>query len=158
MFLKLAAIFAAVAVLTGAVVYFAVSGSKEVQSSDARNQMLALGQSTYMKNCASCHGPEGQGQPGWRTNTNLAPPHDATGHTWKHADRSLFRFIKTGLLDDICTIGVGNAMPRFKDVMSDREIKAVIAYLNSRWPPQVRSVHQAINREYDREDDALTGG
>lgn len=158
MFLKLAAVFAAVAVLTGALAYFAISGSREAQPFGASDQMLALGQSVYMKNCASCHGAKGQGQPGWLTNANLAPPHDATGHTWKHPDRSLFRFIKTGLLDDICTIGAGGAMPIFKDQLSDQEIKAVVAYLNSLWPPQVRSLHQAINREYDREDDALAGG
>ncbi len=140
--------------------YFFVATSGQPEMSDP--EKVALGRSIYAANCASCHGENGEGQTGWETNSTpqnpLAPPHDETGHTWEHADRAIFRYIKTGLLDDICTFPAaaeGKGMPLFNKILSDQDIKAVIAYITSRWPEHVRDLHEAINREYNAQDDLL---
>ncbi len=121
---------------------------------------IALGKVTYAKHCASCHGANGEGQPGWETQSTperpLAPPHDETGHTWEHADRATFRYIKTGLLDNICTFLGNTGMPKFVNILSDEEIKATIAYIVSRWPKHLQTTHEAINREYNAQDDLLS--
>ena len=50
----------------------------------------ASGAAVYVKHCASCHGANREGQPNWRERRPdgrlPAPPHDASGHTWHHAD------------------------------------------------------------------------
>ncbi|KKL47389.1 hypothetical protein LCGC14_2336000, partial [marine sediment metagenome] len=60
--------------------------------------MIELGQQVYAENCASCHGAELEGQPDWRRRLDNgrmpAPPHDADGHTWHHADGQLFTITK----------------------------------------------------------------
>ena len=59
--------------------------------------VVQAGEKIYQAQCASCHGPNLEGQPDWRTrdaNGFLpAPPHDATGHTWHHADDLLLSLI-----------------------------------------------------------------
>lgn len=124
---------------------------------------IALGKKVYAEHCSACHGANGEGQPGWETESTpenpLAPPHDATGHTWEHADRAIFRYIKTGILDDICTFPAaagGTGMPQFNHTLTDAEIKATIAFISSRWPEQVRAMHEAINQEYNAQDDLLS--
>jgi mono/diheme cytochrome c family protein len=129
-----------------------LSGAREED-----RQAIALGGSIYAENCASCHGANGEGQEGWKTDRSLAPPHDTTGHTWQHADRELTRYIKTGFFNNICTVQPGSGMPTFKGTLNDNEINAVIAYIVSRWPPHVRSLHEAVNREYEKQNKGLYG-
>lgn len=154
--LRIAVGIVAILAVFAAVVFFIDSGNSGFLSPPPpAGETVALGGRLYAQHCASCHGINGEGQSGWKTNNRLAPAHDATGHTWEHADRSLFRFIKTGILDSICTIDAGGGMPKFKDTLTDRDIKAVLAFIASRWPPQVRALHDAVNREYDIQDDRL---
>ena len=52
------------------------------------------GEAIYNKNCASCHGPNGQGfAEDWRikdANGNYpAPPLNGTAHTWHHSPAQL---------------------------------------------------------------------
>lgn len=60
----------------------------------------ASGRQVYVEHCASCHGANLEGQPNWKqrlpTGRLPAPPHDATGHTWHHSDRQLFRIVSSG--------------------------------------------------------------
>jgi len=42
--------------------------------------------------------------------------------------------------------GYQSDMPAFKDVLSDRQIWAVLAYIKSRWPEQIRERQQQLNR------------
>jgi len=37
-------------------------------------------------------------------------------------------------------------MPGFGDTLSDREIWAVLAYIKSRWPEEIRQRQEAISR------------
>ncbi len=101
--------------------------------------LVALGRQIYARACANCHGVNLEGQAGWRTNPRLAPAHDASGHTWHHPDALLLQVVRAG------TMGKGGAMPGFGDVLSEREILAVLSYIKSRWPERIREAHDAIN-------------
>src|SRR5690349_14361185 len=101
--------------------------------------LTARGKVVYGEQCASCHGANLEGQPNWRKrlpNGRLpAPPHDATGHTWHHSDRQLFAAMIPGYETD---------MPAYKDILSDPDIWAVLSYIESRWPPDIRQ-RQALS-------------
>lgn len=162
MILRLAAGFV---ILSGLAAVGYVFFSEPHTTKQASAETIALGETVYANNCAACHGKNGEGQPGWETESTpenpLAPPHDVNGHTWEHADRAIFRYVKTGILDDICVfpaVAEGKGMPKFNHTLTDAEIKATIAYIVSRWPEQVQTMHEAINREYNAQDDLLTGG
>lgn len=157
MVIRIVSIAAALVILAAAAFYLLAPTPRDDEAVETA-QDLALGEHVYRNNCSSCHGINGQGQPGWQTDASEAPPHDATGHTWRHPERSLFRYVKTGVLDDICKTDANPAMPKFKDTLSDDEIRAVLAYIASRWPPQIKALNAAINQEYDRQDGLLGGG
>jgi mono/diheme cytochrome c family protein len=118
---------------------------------------LALGEVTYKAQCASCHGAGLEGQPDWRTrgaNGLLpAPPHDASGHTWHHPDETLFRITKYGVAKAAGLKDYASSMPVYDGVLSDEEIIAVLSWIKSRWPAQVREKHDQMNapsRSMDR--------
>lgn len=109
---------------------------------------VARGADVYAAECASCHGATLEGAPDWRSpgpdGLLPAPPHDASGHTWHHADALLFRITKYG---SAAVVGGGyrSAMAGFGDVLSDADIIAVLAYIKSTWPPRVRAMHDRVN-------------
>lgn len=110
---------------------------------DAENaETIALGRTIYETQCAACHGAQLEGQPDWQmplpSGRLPAPPHDATGHTWHHPDDILFRIVKEGTAA-IVGGGYESDMPGFADVLSDAEIRAVLAYIKSTWPERERS-------------------
>lgn len=111
---------------------------------------VAQGAKLYAEHCASCHGTRLEGQLDWQTrspNGRLpAPPHDASGHTWHHSDDQLFRLTKTGVKPPLAPEGYESDMPGFADVMSDRDIWAVLAFIKSSWPAPVRSRQQQLNK------------
>jgi mono/diheme cytochrome c family protein len=109
---------------------------------------VTLGEKLYRTQCASCHGPDLQGQPDWQRQrddgTYPAPPHDETGHTWHHSDTLLLDYTKRG---GAVVMG-GNfksSMPGFGDHLADDEIRAVIAFIKSRWPPLIRQRQEERN-------------
>lgn len=111
---------------------------------------VALGQSVYAAQCGRCHGAKLEGQPNWRDrmdNGRLpAPPHDAEGHTWHHPDAQLFGITKHGLAPYV-EPGYESDMPAFDGVLTDEEIAAVLAYIKSTWPPDIRAHSDRINRQ-----------
>jgi len=116
---------------------------------------LDLGRSLYHQHCAACHGADLEGAPDWRTpgpdGRLPAPPHDETGHTWHHGDQMLFDYTKRGgqaYLDDL-GVAYDSGMPAFGDVLSDDEIKAILAYIRSTWPERIREI-QAARTEAER--------
>lgn len=90
------------------------------------------GRGIYNNNCASCHGAMGQGARDWRErgpDGNFpAPPLNGSGHTWHHPMPVLERIIREG--------GPAN-MPAWEHKLSDAEIEAVLAYVQSMWPQKV---------------------
>ena len=114
--------------------------------------IVARGKALYAIECASCHGPNGQGQPNWDTQSTesnpLAPPHDSTGHTWQHPDQALFQLTKYGSSDIACRTLNSDAMPEFEKLLSDEDVIAVLSYIKSRWPADIRKRHDRINSMY----------
>ena len=107
---------------------------------------LALGQQLYAANCASCHGANLEGQPDWRRRNENgrmpAPPHDASGHTWHHADRPLFTITKLGV--GAVVPDYESDMPAFEGILSDDEIVAVLAWIKSTWPERERGFQAEV--------------
>ena len=122
--------------------------SAEVSLAPDDAEVVALGREVYAAECAACHGADLEGQAGWRSpgpdGLLRAPPHDATGHTWHHPDAVLFALTKEG---PEAHVGGGHrsAMPGFADVLSDEEIVAVLSYIASTWPEEVRARRDAID-------------
>lgn len=114
--------------------------------------LVSLGAAVYVDACAECHGEKLEGEPNWQErnadDSFRAPPHDASGHTWHHSDRVLREAIWQGgaRLDDLPGVGTSN-MPAYADVLSEREVEAVLAYIKSAWPEDIRAIQweQTLN-------------
>jgi mono/diheme cytochrome c family protein len=115
-------------------------------------KVIARGKAVYMQQCASCHGPNLEGQPDWRTRDKdgfmPAPPHDETGHTWHHPDQLLFEITKLGVVEAANLKDYKTRMPAFSDVLTDEDIIAALSYIKSRWPGELRQGHDQLNRVY----------
>ena len=111
-------------------------------------EMVALGRQVYATHCAACHGADLEGEANWREpgpeGVLKAPPHDETGHTWHHDDAYLIESIKLGGSRLPANVGV-SPMPAYEGVLSDEEITAVIAFIKSQWPADIRDKHRQIN-------------
>lgn len=111
--------------------------------------LVAAGQAVYAAQCAACHGAKLEGQPNWKTpnadGSLPAPPHDASGHTWHHPDAVLFRITRLGG-QAVAPPGFASGMPAFGDTLNDREISAVLAFIKSTWPGNIRARQEAIDR------------
>ena len=97
---------------------------------------LALGKALYEKNCASCHAINLSGAKNWKEGKDddgqrLPPPLNGTGHTWHHSDKLLHGIIKNGLAYYIKDYK--GKMGAFGDVLDDKEIDSVLAYIKSYW-------------------------
>ncbi|HQV12931.1 MAG TPA: c-type cytochrome [Nitrospira sp.] len=90
-------------------------------SSDAtrKTDPLAKGKRLFARHCAGCHGPEGKGD-GYKL---LGPdPANLTAPaTRKQSDRALLATIHEGKPN----------MPSWKGLLSERDIKSVLAYVRS---------------------------
>ncbi|BBM88570.1 hypothetical protein COTS27_00251 [Spirochaetota bacterium] len=99
------------------------------------DEQIALGALVYSKNCQVCHGIAGQGTPNWRTRlsngTYPPPPLNGSAHTWHHSMQVLINTINKG-----GTV-VGGIMPAFEDKLSNDEVLAVLAYIQSLWPREI---------------------
>lgn len=111
-------------------------------------EIVSRGRAVYEAQCASCHGQNLEGQPNWRQRRNNgrlpAPPHDASGHTWHHPDKQLFELTKLG---PAALVGGGyeSDMPGYADTLRDGDIVAVLSYIKSTWPGEVRRRHDLLN-------------
>ncbi|MFO1299544.1 MAG: cytochrome c [Burkholderiaceae bacterium] len=118
-----------------------------IDPDDAR--LVALGREVYATHCASCHGANLEGQPDWRSrgpNGRMpAPPHDAGGHTWHHPGDVLFGIVKEGV-QKYAPPGYQSDMPAYAGVLSDEQIVAVLSYVKSTWPADVRRRHDELER------------
>jgi mono/diheme cytochrome c family protein len=118
---------------------------------------LDLGRTLYDQHCAACHGADLEGAPDWRRagpdGRFPAPPHDATGHTWHHGDAMLFDYTRRGGQAYLDELGVrfDSGMPAFGDILSDDEIKAILTFIRSTWPDEIRAF-QAERTAAERSD------
>lgn len=113
--------------------------------------VLARGQAVYAQHCAACHGARLEGQPRWRerdaTGRLPAPPHDASGHTWHHPDQVLFDITKHGVAEAANLQGYESAMPAYANVLADADIVAVLAWIRSQWPDEIRRQQEEVNAQ-----------
>ena len=139
-----------VAVILAAAAYWFLRPAERTGLANAEDSALVtIGQGIYAVHCAACHGAVLEGQPNWKTpnadGTLLAPPHDASGHTWHHPDALLFRITRSGG-QAVAPTGFVSGMPAFGDKLGEREIWAVLAFIKSTWPADIRARQETINR------------
>ena len=112
---------------------------------------VAQGKALYAQRCANCHGRNRQGQPLWQLIDQYAgrraPAHDESGHTWQHSDEDIFHMTKYGRFAAVPADAV-SYMPAFKDVLSDDQILAVIAFIKASWPLGLRVSQAMLNPGY----------
>ncbi len=98
-------------------------------------KLVARGAQLYQANCAACHGANAEGAPNWHVKGPDGkfppPPLDEKGHGWHHPKTALVQTIKQG------TLKLGGGMPAWKDKLTDADIEAVIAWVQSRWPEDI---------------------
>ena len=89
----------------------------------ASAESVAAGQQLYRRQCASCHGINGEGGPG---NDLIPAAPDLTDATWDHgsSDGAIFDSIRNGVAPEF------NMVP-FKDKLTDTDIWNVVDYLRS---------------------------
>ncbi|EKE44092.1 cytochrome c, class I [Oceaniovalibus guishaninsula JLT2003] len=110
---------------------------------------VARGGQVYAAECAVCHGADLEGQANWREpgpdGRYPAPPHDETGHTWHHPDTVLIDIVRRGTA---AVVGQGyeSDMPGYAGVLSQNDIRAVLAYIKARWPADIVARHDAMSR------------
>lgn len=92
--------------------------------------LVAQGNKIYVMHCASCHGTNLEGQSNWReigaNGLYPAPPHDDSGHTWRHSDNYLIELVKYSFAEK-------NNMPAFNKTLTDDEVIAVLTFIKSHW-------------------------
>jgi S-disulfanyl-L-cysteine oxidoreductase SoxD len=140
------------AALAGCAVAFVLAQPSEAVGLFAPDdaEVVALGQGIYAADCAACHGARLEGQPNWRIRGSdgllPAPPHDATGHTWHHDDETLFALTKYGLAG-LMENAPPSGMPGHEGVLTDDEIIAVLTFIKSTWPDDLRQYHDDLNAQ-----------
>ena len=108
---------------------------------ESRLTQISLGSQVFQKNCQVCHGAAAAGMADdWRqpdANGNYpAPPLNGTAHTWHHSQEVLLRTVNNG------GVPLGGTMPPFKNVLSEEEKLAVLAYIKSLWPKELYAAWQ----------------
>ncbi|RII82835.1 cytochrome c [Neopusillimonas maritima] len=118
----------------------AIASGEQPDSAGALDE-IQQGRQVYEQSCAVCHGWQGEGAAVWQQPDEKgempAPPHDETGHTWRHSDAMLFKMIAKGWRHPFNETD-RLTMPAFEDELTDREIRAVIEYLKTLWTNEQR--------------------
>tara|TARA_Y100001936_G_C15883429_1_gene564034 strand:- start:7 stop:480 length:474 start_codon:yes stop_codon:yes gene_type:complete len=144
-------IFFGVAALVGGLVLVTGMAEDGIKLKPDDSALVSVGAGVYRQHCASCHGKNLQGQPNWRQRDLdgllPAPPHDVSGHTWHHPDEHLFELTKFGM-KKFAGPNYRSAMPAYDGTLRDEEIVAVLSYIKSRWPADIRDRHDELNRRY----------
>jgi mono/diheme cytochrome c family protein len=96
------------------------------------------GRQVFAGICAQCHGENAEGY----ANELNAPALDSTEHAFHHPDQQIHDWIVNGKL------GVGRQMPPLGDQLSDREVHAVIDYLQTLWTKEQLASQQDVTSRY----------
>jgi mono/diheme cytochrome c family protein len=141
---------AAFAFLVGAIVVAKLQEGK-TKADPANSLQVARGKVVYAKYCSACHGANLEGQPNWKeklpSGNMPAPPHDVSGHTWHHPDAILFGITRDGLVPGkYAPPNYRSDMPAFKELLSEDDIWAVLAYIKSTWPDEIRRAQAEVDR------------
>ncbi|MCB1470561.1 MAG: hypothetical protein KDK08_26195, partial [Rhizobiaceae bacterium] len=85
----------------------------------------------------------------------FAPPHDGTGHTSEHPDFALIQLTKSGEAGVTCLPLDENAMPKFEEALTDRQVLDVLSYIKSTWPEEVVAQQAKVNLLYQSHNEAM---
>ncbi len=100
-------------------------------------ERIKRGAAVYSTNCASCHGPNGEGTPNWREQgadgRYPPPPLNGSAHDWHHSTATLERMIREG------SPGIGG-MPAWDGKLTNQEIDDVIVWIKSQWPDEIYDI------------------
>lgn len=99
---------------------------------------ITVGRQVFARVCAECHGENAQGY----ANELQAPALDKTEHAYEHPDQQIHDWIVNGKL------GLGRQMPPQGDNLTDEEVHAVIAYLQTLWTEEQLAVQQNITSRW----------
>ena len=103
----------------------AMDGAADTAASDAGGGSTASGAAIYNANCATCHGEGGRGD-GPAAVGLEPPPADLTDGVWVTGDGSL-----PAIVNVVANGSPGTAMIGWKGTLSDAEINAVSAHIQS---------------------------
>jgi len=110
-------------------------------------KLIEAGLKVYRQHCMSCHGASAEGSLNWRKKGPDGmwppPPLNGQGHAWHHPTQVLKRMILYG-----SDPGKGN-MPAWEGKLTEHEVDAVIAWLQSQWPDPIYAIWR------DREENTL---
>ena len=147
--------FAVAVAFIAAAIAVALRSGPESPADPDDSAKVTRGKPIYDQHCATCHGVRLEGQPNWQdklpTGRMPAPPHSASGHTWHHPDEVLLGITKHGLVSGrYAPPKYESDMPPFGGALSDEDIWAVLAYIKSSWPPEIRKAQQEVTAERSR--------
>ncbi len=99
-------------------------------------EQAIAGQTVFAVNCASCHGEEAQGiVADWRQRLDDGsfppPPLNGSAHAWHHPTSVLLQVINDG------GQAFGGKMPAFRELLTEPEKLAAIAYFQQFWSDEV---------------------
>ncbi len=133
----------------GAFLYFGLEGqemnpgNQDLLANYGDPRRIAAGEALYARNCASCHGERaiGENQAHIKGGTRpgggyWAPALNGSAHAWHHPPEGLFQIVKEG------SPAADSPMRGWGGRMSDIEIHAVLAYLQSLWPQALRERYE----------------
>jgi len=151
--LALAAFGFVLALLAAVAGYRSLVTSGPVYIDPDDSQLVGLGKDIYAAHCAACHGARLEGQPSWRERRAdgrlPAPPHDVTGHTWHHPDAILLSIVRHGMQPGVTAPeGYQSDMPAYDSILSEQEMRAVLAYIKHAWPQEARLIQQRATEQY----------
>jgi mono/diheme cytochrome c family protein len=103
------------------------------------------GEAIFMRECAACHGEEGQG---FEQDGSSIPPHNENSLVVADQPSPVISVVLTGR----------GGMPRFDGVLTDEEIAEVISYIRSAWdndadPVSVEDVEEVRQDVFGADDD-----
>ena len=121
--------------LSVALLFFLLSACSSDGSESADD---ALGKAVFEANCVVCHGKEAGGLvSNWKEKGGdgkyPAPPLDGTAHAWHHSPLQLLKTINEG------GIKMGGQMPAFEKILTGDERQAVLDYIISLWPSEIKT-------------------
>ncbi|MEW6291839.1 MAG: cytochrome c [Pseudomonadota bacterium] len=109
---------------------------------------LLEGEAIYKAECARCHGAKLEGEPNWRQprpdGKLPAPPHDASGTSWRHTHEELAAIVKHGMVPPHAPAGYVSDMPAFGRKMTAEQVRRVLTYIESTWPPEIHAQRAAL--------------
>ena len=97
------------------------------------------GSALYAQYCVQCHG----GATGGKLK-DIPPPHNANGHTWHHPDQQLTDFVLNGIAVSL----ESQVMPAFKDKLTEEDVKAILAYIETWWTPEQRQFQATVTAQF----------